>query len=63
MENYQSILPIAPLAQFYTVENIQSKFQTEVPKAATLGIQVSIFVLAVLMAITFIKFFLNTKDD
>ncbi len=62
MENYQSILPIAPLGQM-TVENVQTRMQTDAPKAATFGIQVSIFVLAVLMAIAFLKFFLNTKDN
>ena len=59
MENHQSILPLAQM----TVENVQTKIQTEVPKAVTFGIQVSIFVLAVCMAIAFLQFFLNTKDN
>jgi hypothetical protein len=57
MESNSNFLQIK-LAQF-TVQEVRDRFNTDVPKAADFGFKVGIFVLAVFMAITFIKFFLN----
>jgi hypothetical protein len=46
-------------SQNFTVEAVTQKFTTGVPQAFNFGAQVSIFVLATLLAITFIHFLLN----
>lgn len=60
MENNSAIYKIAQAPpSAFNVENVITKFNTGVPTAFSFGAQVSIFVIAVLLAITFIQFLLN----
>lgn len=58
MENNSAIYKISQSTGF-TPENVTQKFTTEVPQAFNFGAQVAIFVLATLLAITFLQFLLN----
>jgi hypothetical protein len=62
MEDYPNILPIATTAQISS-ESVAQRIVADFPKAATVGLQVSLFVTAVILAITFAKFFLTRNED
>ena len=62
MENNPAIYKIAQTYQPLTVDSVTTKFTQGVPQAFNFGAQVSIFVLATLLAITFIKFLLNRNE-
>ena len=60
MENYPAIHQIKiAQTQAFTVDNVVQKFNTGIPSAFNFGVQVSIFVIATLLAITYIQFLLN----
>jgi ABC-type transport system involved in multi-copper enzyme maturation permease subunit len=63
MENSTNVLQIAQApSNTNTIDYVTYKFVNDAPKAATFGIQVSIYVLAVILAISFIRYFLNRND-
>ena len=59
MENNPAIHKIAQANTGFTVDNVVTRFNSEVPQAFSFGAQVSIFFLATILAITFLQFLLN----